>query len=454
MKRRYLLQYGTLTTASLAFAACSKGVNQAKPVAFGQPEKKELNIGFVSSISCLPLVIAKDKGFFKDQGLTVKLIKFPTWEALQEGLTKGQVDVAQTHFAVPLWSHVSKDKLPIVALMGMTLNGNSMGMSKKAWEGGLRPSPKFNYRREFGELYNSYLRSFQEPPIFAIDHPAAMSHYLARYWLGAMRINPNKSFKFQVVKDKDLLAGLQSGKIDAYAVEESSHQKLIKDKQGFTADVDRDIWQGHPDKILATTAAWAKSHPIAAKAVVASVLAACQFCDLERFRKEEEKTPITLAQQLAKADYLEGGDAKSLKDLLIGSYQYERLEAKPAPAVKIPDFQIFHFVDKLDYLSDPNNANYLWHSHATWVLTQMVRWNQLNLFEYPKNADKLIAAAYPQNVFKEVAKAVGLNLPKDTMKKESDQVFIDKIAFDASQPTEYINNFDLRSSAPTVFGLA
>jgi nitrate/nitrite transport system substrate-binding protein len=445
MKRRYLLQYGTLTTASLAFAACSKSVNQAKPVAFGQPEQKELNIGFVSSISCLPLVIAQDKGFFKDQGLKVNLIKFPTWEALQAGLAKGTVDVAQTHFAVPLWSHISKDKSPIVALMGMSLNGNSIGLSKKAWDGGMRPSPKFNYRIEFSELYNNYLRSFKTPPVFAIDHPASMSSYLARYWLGTMQINPDSRFKFQVVKGQDLLAGVQSGKIEAYAVEESINQQLIKNKSGFTAYVDRDIWQGHPDKILATTAGWVKNHPISAKAVVASVLAACQFCDLERFRKEEDKTPITLAQQLVKPEYLEGGDPKVLKALLLGSYQYDQIGKQTKP-VNIADMNIFHFVDKLDYLKDPNNANYIWHSHATWVLTQMVRWNQLNLFEYPKDADKLIAAAYPMDIFRNVAKAVGLNLPKEAVKKEEKDVFIDKLAFDASEPLAYINGFDIRTS--------
>ena len=446
MKRRYLLQYGTLTTASLAFTACSKGVNQAKPVAFGQPEKKELNIGFVESISALPLVIAQDKGFFKDQSLTVKLVKFPTWEALQEGLVKGQVDVAQTHFAMPLWSHIKKDKSPVVALIGMTLNGNSIGLSKQAWEGGMRPSTQFNYRIEFGELYNTYVRSFKTTPIFAIDHPASMSSYLARYWLGTMHIHPDKNFKFQVIKGSDLTAGVQSKKIDAYAVEESTHQQLVKSKDGFTAYVDRDIWQGHPDKILATTAAWAKSNPITAKAVVASVLAACQFCDIERLRKEEEKTPITLAQQLVKPDYLNGGDAKNLQALLAGSYQYDRMNAVAKTPVNIPDLQIFHYIDKLDYLKDPNNANYLWQSHAVWVLTQMVRWNQLNLFEYPKDADKLIAAAYPMDVFREVAKAVGLNLPKETAKKEEKSVFIDKLAFDASEPSEYINGFDIRTS--------
>jgi nitrate/nitrite transport system substrate-binding protein len=331
MKRREFLQYVTLSTASLVFAACSKTVNQAKPVAFGQPEKKDINIGFVPSIECLPLIVAKDKGFFKEQGLTVNLVKFDTWDALKEGLSTGKVDVAEAPFALPLWSHVSKDKSPLIALMGLNLNGGSIGMSKKLWDKGLRPSTKFNYRREYSELYSGYVRSRKNVvekdkdnkdnkdkekneknkeketalPIFAIDHPASMSHYLARYWLATMQIAPDRAYKFQVMNEKDLRAGLQSGKVEAYITDESVQQQLIKAKQGFTSYVNRDIWRGHPDKILTTTAGWAKQNPITTKAVIASVLAACQFCDLERLRKEEEKNPITLAQQLVKPEYLE-----------------------------------------------------------------------------------------------------------------------------------------------------
>jgi nitrate/nitrite transport system substrate-binding protein len=470
MKRREFLQYVTLSTASLAFVACSKTVNQAKPVAFGQPEKKELNIGFVPSIESLPLIVAKDKGFFKEQGLTVNLVKFDSWDAVKEGLTKGKVDLAQAPFALPLWSHLSKDKLPLIALMGLNLNGSSIGMSKKVWDKGIRPSPKFNYRREFGELYNGYIRTRKVSikdkdkdkdknrdkdknkeketglPIFAIDHPASMSHYLARYWLATMQLAPDQAFKFQVMTEKDLRSGLQSGKVEAYAMEESLQQQLIKEKLGFSSYVNRDIWQGHPDKILTTTAAWAKQNPIATKAVIASVLAACQFCDLERFRKEEEKTPITLAKQLVKPEYLPGADTKSIKAVLTGNYQYEAIDTKKPTIVPMADFNVFHYVDKTNYLSEPNHANFLWKSHAVWVLTQMVRWSQLNLAEYPKNADDIINAAYGLDAYKEVAKAVGLNLPKEASRKESATAFIDKMTFDPNQPVNYINGFDLRAS--------
>jgi nitrate/nitrite transport system substrate-binding protein len=467
MKRREFLQYVTLSSASLAFAACSKTVNQAKPIAFGQPEKKDINIGFVPSIECLPLIVAKDKGFFKEQGLAVNLVKFDNWDALKEGLTKGKVDVAQSPFALPLWSHISKDKSPLIALMGLNLNGSSIGMSKKVWDKGMRPSPKFNYRREFSELYSAYMRGHKNTPvdkdkkkdrdqdrekkpesglpIFAIDHPASMSHYLARYWLATMQIAPDQAFKFQVMNEKDLRAGLQSGKVEAYSMEESLQQQLIKDKLGFTSYVNRDVWQGHPDKILTSTASWAKQNPITTKAVIASVLTACEFCDLERFRKEEEKTPINLAQQLVKPEYLPGADAKTIKSLLTGSYQYDAIDPKSS---KIPmtDFSVFHYVDKTGYLNEPNHANFLWKSHAVWVLTQMVRWSQLNLAEYPKNADDIINAAYGLDAYREVSKAVGLNLPKEDSRKETTTAFIDKMPFDPSQPVNYINGFDLRAS--------
>jgi nitrate/nitrite transport system substrate-binding protein len=445
MKRRHFLQYSALATTSLTFASCSKDVKKANPVAFGKPEKADINLGFVATIECLPLIVAKNKGFFKDQGLNVTLVKFPTWDALKEALDKGKVDVAATHFATPLWSQVAKEKQPLIALMGLNINGGSIGLSKKNWDDGLRPSPKFNYRQEFSDFYGNYIRSAKEPLVFGIDHPQAMSSYLARYWLGSMQMSPDRQFKLQPVSDKDLLSGVQSGKIQAYAVKESLAQKLNKEKQGFTAYVNRDIWRGHPDKVLTTSAAWAKQNPIATKAVIASVLAACQFCDIERLRKEEEKTPITLAKELVQSDYLADGDAAAIKSLLTGQYQYDYIDKKPSK-LAMNDFTVFHFVDNTNYLGNSNHANYIWQSHGTWLLTQMVRWHQLNLSAYPKNGDDLVKAAYGLAAYREVAKAVGVALPGEAVRKEAASAFIDKLAFDPSLPVDYLNGFDIRTS--------
>jgi hypothetical protein len=50
------------------------------------------------------------------------------------------------------------------------------------------------------------------------------------------------------------------------------------------------------------------------------------------------------------------------------------------------------------------------------------------------------------NAYKEVAKAVGLNIPKESMRKEAATFFIDKLAFDPAAPVDYINGFDIRTS--------
>jgi nitrate/nitrite transport system substrate-binding protein len=80
MKRRQFLQYSTLTAAGFTVAACtSQGSTHfnAPPANFGKLEKTDLKIGIVSSLDCLPLVVAKEKGMFKKYGLDVTLVKQP-----------------------------------------------------------------------------------------------------------------------------------------------------------------------------------------------------------------------------------------------------------------------------------------------------------------------------------------------------------------------------------------
>ncbi len=451
MKRRQFLQYSTLTLAGLTFAACGdRGSNHftQPPANFGKLEKTDLNIGIVSSLDCLPLVVAKQQGIFKKYGLNVTLVKEPTWEKLQTELHGGKLDAAQTLFAMPLWEHFggdkggksgnrdkSKGKAKTVALMGLSLNGNSISLGEAAWKAGLRPQQAYNSLRELQEAYNKYFRLQKQPLGFAIAHPAAMANYTTRYWLGTMGIDAERDLKFQVLSPKEILAGLERGKLAGYATDELFNQQTIADKKAFTAYIDRDIWHGHPEKIIASLDTWLKENPISAKAMMAAIVEACQYC-------ENEKNLTTLAPMLGKSEYVDLGSNSSWQKILLGNYNYGGLEGTPR-VVKTPDFQIFHF-RVTDYLQAPNHANFLWHSHAIWVLTQMVRWNQLNLKDYPEDAENIIKELYPPATYADVAKAFGLELPKEHMKTEKPEVFIDRIGFDPTKPTEYLNSFELR----------
>ncbi len=469
MKRRQFLQYSTLTAAGLTFAACNNQGSIRFPQStanFGKLEKTDLQIGIVSSLDCLPLVVAKEKGIFKKYGLNVTLVKQQTWDKGQEELHSGKLDAVQTLFAMPLWEYFSskgskspeqeentsrsnrrrrqkereesktKANANTVALMGLNINGNSISLSEAAWKAGLRSRQAYNSLGEFQEGYNKFFRELKTPPEFAIAHPAAMANYTTRYWLGTMGIDAERDVKIKVLTPQDITAGLDSGKVIGYATDEFFNQQTLADKKAFTASLDRDIWQGHPEKILASLDTWLKDNPITAKALMAAVLEACQFCD-------NQENVTALAPILGKSEYTNPGTNKNWQKILAGSYNYGGFDAQPQ-VQKVSDFQIFHF-QATKYLQSPNHANFLWHSHAVWVLTQMVRWNQQKLTDYPKNADGIIKQLYPVEGYATVAKAFWLNMPKGQLKIEQPEMFVDRIAFDPNKPMEYLNGFELRA---------
>ena len=469
MKRRQFLQYTTLTAAGLTFAACtsqgSKHFTQP-PANFGKLEKTDLSIGIVSGLDCLPLVVAKEKGMFKKYGLNVTLVKQPTWEKAQQELHGSKVDATQSLFAMPLWEHFDKNKGrksadpeedtnrssrrqrnreadnetknsgSTIALMGLNINGNSISLNQAAWNGGLRSLPAYNNSQEFKDGYNKYFRELKQVPGFAIPHPAAMSNYTTRYWLGTMGIDAERDLKFQVMAPDAIVAGLESGKVIGYATDELFNQQTLADKKAFTAYLDRDVWRGHPEKILATLDTWLKANPNTARAMMAAVLESCQYCENEQHIAE-------LAPILAKAEYTNAGTNKNWQKILAGTYNYGGFDRQPQVA-QVPDFQVFHF-QATNYLQQPNHANFLWHSHAVWVLTQMVRWNQQGLSSYPQEAKATIDKLYPTTAYADVAKAFWLTMPKGQLKIEQPEVFLDRIAFDPNKPQEYLTGFELRA---------
>jgi nitrate/nitrite transport system substrate-binding protein len=465
MKRRQFLQYSILSAASLTFAACTSqgSTHFTQPAAnFGKLEKTDLKIGIVSGLDSLPLIVAKEKGMFKKYGLDVTLVKQPTWEQVQRELHAGKLDAVQTLFAMPLWEYFgkgnkssdgdgdkdseqkSRDKdktkaksnATTVALMGLNINGNSISLGEAAWKAGLRPRQAYNTQTELQEGYNKFFHELKQAPGFAIAHPAAMANYTTRYWLGTMGIDAERDLKFQVLTPNEITAGLESGKVIGYATDELFNQQTIANKKAFTASLDRDIWHGHPEKILATLDTWIKANPITGRALMAAVLEACQYCD-------NPQNVAELAPVLGKSDYTDTGSNKGWQKILTGNYNYGGLEGKPL-VVKVPDFQVFHF-QATNYLQQPNHANFLWHSHAIWVLTQMVRWQQQKLTDFPKNADAVIKQLYLTEGYADVAKAFWLNMPKGQLKIEQPEMFVDRVAFDPNKAMEYLNGFELRA---------
>jgi NitT/TauT family transport system substrate-binding protein len=92
-----------LTVAGLAIGitACSSGSTAssgASGAPSGAPELSSITIGVLRSADTVPIQIAEDKGFFKQQGLNVKLVTMTTTNQAASGLLSRTMDFAVENY--------------------------------------------------------------------------------------------------------------------------------------------------------------------------------------------------------------------------------------------------------------------------------------------------------------------------------------------------------------------
>ena len=65
-------------------------------------EKTELKLGFIKLTDCAPLVIAKEMGYFEEEGLNVTLEAQANWKVLLDRVITGELDGAHMLAGQPL----------------------------------------------------------------------------------------------------------------------------------------------------------------------------------------------------------------------------------------------------------------------------------------------------------------------------------------------------------------
>jgi nitrate/nitrite transport system substrate-binding protein len=445
MKRRQFLKYSGLGTLGLVFSACRQPkiqqnqdqIDPSRPdrqINFGNLEKKDLNLGLIPIIEAAPLIIAKEQGFFENYGLNVQLTRYPNWEEIDQNLKKYRLDGGQALLAMPLKARLGKPYAPMISLMMLNRNGGAVVLNQQAWDEKLRPSLEYSNFREFSNQARQYIRRFSEAFNLGIDDQFSMNSYILRYWLAAMGIDPEREVELKTFPPSQMVDKFQAGIVKGYCLNEPWIQDINAKKVGFTAYLTKEIWQNHPGNVLAVMQPWVENHPHTARALVAAILEACRFCD------RPENRPL-VAQILAQPSYL-NLELSILENALVKPHLYGGFDQQER-AVSIPDTIFFH--DFSDSLRKPDHANYPWLSDGVWILTQMIRWNQIPQRQYPQDAAKILAETYPLEVYQDVAQALNINLPAYRIKSHPADAFIDQRPFDPSQPIAYLNQFEIRA---------
>jgi nitrate/nitrite transport system substrate-binding protein len=402
-------------------------------------EKPILRIGFVPLTDCAPLVVAQEKGFFTQEGLTVDLVREGSWAGIRDKVAYGVFDAAQMLAPMPIATTlgIAGVRKPTITALSLDLNGNAITVSLPLFEQMCEALPQMMSNRKLSavalkKVIDHRAAKQQDKLTFGIVFPTSMHNYELRYWMASAGIDPDHDVQLIVVPPPQMVGFLKDNKLDGYCVGEPWNTVATLEKVGRTVITGYEIWNNSPEKVLGVNSDWADRHPNTHSALIRAVLRACNWIEQQTDCKQ-------VVDLLSHGKYV-GALPSVIGVTMCGKYQFE---LGKHPEV-MPDFNVF----------GRYAATFPWRSHAVWFVTQMKRWGQVPM-EWD---EKMIAeATYRPEIYRAAASELGLNFPTQDYKAEGahgkpwtlysdDQdelamgsdVWMDGQVFDPSKPTEYL----------------
>jgi nitrate/nitrite transport system substrate-binding protein len=443
LSRRAALKLG-----AASFAAATAGLGtRAKAQGLIIPEKDELKLGFIKLTDMAPLAIAKELGFFEDEGLYVTLEAQANWKVLLDRVIAGELDGAHMLAGQPIAATIGfGTEAHIVTPFSMDLNGNAITVSNAVWEE-MRPHvPSGDDGKPLHPISAASLkpvvdayRDRGEPFNLAMVFPVSTHNYELRYWLAAGGVHPGlysaedvtgqtlAEALLSVTPPPQMPATLEAGTILGYCVGEPWNQQAVFKGIGVPVITDYEIWKNNPEKVFGITAQFAEQNPKTVLALTKALIRAAMWLDADDNANRAEAVAI-----LSRPEYV-GADAAVIANSMTGAFEYEKGDVRPAP-----DFNVF-----FRYF-----ATYPYYSDAVWYLTQMRRWGQIGESKPDAWYDEVARRVYRPDIYLEAArlliadgKAAEADFPLDTDGYRAPTTdFIDSVAYDGRAPNAYIDS--------------
>lgn len=453
-RRKFLARAGA-TTTGLALSSCAinasrnpQGLSEAalaidRVVRPEDLEKPNLTIGYVPVNDCAPFAIAWEKGFFRKYGLNVKLSREASWATSRDGLIFGRLDAAPVVSGAVTNARIGAEgarQAPLCAGMTIHHHGNAMTMNRAMWDAGLRPWSEYNGNLEaFGQDFRRYFDNLpSEQRVWAVVLSSSIYEYFVRYLSAAAGVDPLQEFRIIIVPPPQMVTNVRIGAMQGYMVAEPWNTRAIAGNEGigFTFAQGREIWNGHPDRLLGVMESFIEQYPKTYRSLLKAMIEACRYCDQNR----EEVAEIISNRSFT------GAKSKLTRAGIVGEYNYGGFDDRNR-MVKSDATTLFFDLPK-DVPQVPNeHSTFLWRSRSLWLMTQAARWGQIK--EIPKNADELAKKAWRTDIYREVAQELGIPCPTDDFKVEPAEAFIDQKRFDPSDLVGYLNSFEIRVDRPT-----
>lgn len=359
-----------------------------------------LIIGFVPLLDSATLVAAVEKGFTREQGLDVTLVRETSWANIRDRVVVGHFDAAHMLGPMAVASSLGIGHLtvPMVAVFSMGLGGNAITVSRTLWvkmleHGAVAGADPGVQGAALKRVVAQRASQGAEPLTFAMVYPFSCHNYELRYWLAACGVDPDRDVRLVVIPPPFLADAMREGQVDGFCVGEPWNSIAVETGVGYIVNTTSQIWRLSPEKVLGCRADWARRHPEQLGALIRALYRASQWC-------EEPAHHAELAQLLAQPRFV-GAPVDILRRALGGQLRFT-----PGGETRyINDFLLFN----------RQAATFPWASHALWFYSQMVRWQQI---EPSEKALQAARAAYRPDLYRAALEALEVQAPLSDLKVE------------------------------------
>ncbi len=408
-------------------------------------EKPQLTFGFIKLTDMAPLAIAKEKGFFEDEGLFVSVEAQSNWKNVLDRVIDGQLDGSHMLAGQPIAAGAGFGRqAQLVTPFSMDLNGNGITVSNDVWSK-MKPNvakdadgkPVHPIKADALKPVITEYKNSGKPFKMGMVFPVSTHNYEIRYWLAAAGIHPgmytadnvqgqiDAEVLLSVTPPPQMPATLESGTIYGYCVGEPWNQQAVFKGIGVPVTTNYDIWKNNPEKVFVMTKKFVEDNPNTAVAVTKALIRAGKWLDDPANRPEAVKI-------LSMSQYV-GAPEEVLANSMTGTFEFEKGDKR-----SMPDFNVFY----------KYHATYPFYSDGIWFLTQMRRWGQIPETKTTEWYGETIKDIYRPDIWKKAADLLvaegqipASDIPDTDGYKPVTSDFIDGTTYNAKDPIGYINSF-------------
>ena len=331
-----------------------------------------LRIGFIPLTDAAALIIAADRGFAAQEGLSIDLVREVSWSNVRDKLNIGLFDAA--HLLAPLaiasTLGIGHIKLPLLVPFVLGANGNAITVSPALYSAlalaadGDLTNPK-NSAEALGRVVAERRKRGADPLTFGMTFPFSCHNYLLRFWMAAGGVDPDEDVRLVVLPPPYMVDSLSSRQVDCFCVGAPWNAVAVELGIGHILHFGSDVFARAPEKVLAVRAAWSANRDDVLKKLLVALGRAADFIN--------DPNNLDEIVALLAAPHRIGVAPEIIERTFKG-----RLRVAPGGADRAdPDYILIG----REGSARPEPT------HAAWLYAQMVRWQQAPL------SPELLAAA-------------------------------------------------------------